>query len=337
MKKLFILGNGFDIASGLPTRYDDFRNWFINNHELDYDTLNRRVREVDFYDLAVPEVVPKEELMKPKDEKEFAEFFYASVEYANYRGGNDVTWRDFESNLPKLPFEQFDDSYYNFTNYKDYEEDDDFERAENVEQLGTNLANMFIDSVGKYFTDWIKSIHLNEEIIHTKKLIVDNKQDSVFLVFNYTNLLEKIYKIPNNQICNIHGSLSEGDRLIFGHGEKMSDDDDFDPFDIFCYIIQAKNALRKRTDEIISNNSSFFENLGTLKEIYIIGWNLSDPNYVDAPYLQEVVSHTNEDTIIYFDKHDEKKQQNYKKTCICNGFKGKFGISDSEKGEKFVI
>ena len=342
MKKLFILGNGFDIASGLPTKYDDFRDWFINNHELDYDRLNRIVKKSveegsDLSELSIPEerINPKGDIYY--DEKEFAEFFYILVEYANYCNRNDVTWRDFESNLPKLPFDKFGDSDYNYTNFIDYGEDDDFKHAEDVEQLGTNLAYMITNSVSKYFAQWIKSISIKEKDIHTKKLIVDNKQDSVFLVFNYTNLLEKIYKIPDNQICNIHGSLLEGNRLIFGHGEKMSDNDDFDPFDISCYTIEAKNALRKRTDEIISNYRSFFENLGTLEEIYIIGWNLSDPNFVDAPYLQEIVSHTNEDTIIYFDKHDEQKQQDYKNTCICNGFKGKFGISDSKKDEKFII
>ena len=32
MKKLFIIGNGFDIAHGLPTKYSDFQNYLINKY-----------------------------------------------------------------------------------------------------------------------------------------------------------------------------------------------------------------------------------------------------------------------------------------------------------------
>ena len=77
--------------------------------------LNRIVKESveegsDLSELSIPEerINPKGDIYY--DEKEFAEFFYILVEYANYCNRNDVTWRDFESNLPKLPFDKFGDS-----------------------------------------------------------------------------------------------------------------------------------------------------------------------------------------------------------------------------------
>ena len=32
MKRLFIIGNGFDLNHGLPTRYTDFMNFMKSNH-----------------------------------------------------------------------------------------------------------------------------------------------------------------------------------------------------------------------------------------------------------------------------------------------------------------
>ena len=33
MKNLYVIGNGFDIAHGLPSRYIDFKEWLQNNQE----------------------------------------------------------------------------------------------------------------------------------------------------------------------------------------------------------------------------------------------------------------------------------------------------------------
>lgn len=32
---LFIIGNGFDLAHGMPTNYSDFREWLIKDNRLD--------------------------------------------------------------------------------------------------------------------------------------------------------------------------------------------------------------------------------------------------------------------------------------------------------------
>ena len=37
MKHLYIIGNGFDIYTGLATRYSDFRLWLENNYPFIYE------------------------------------------------------------------------------------------------------------------------------------------------------------------------------------------------------------------------------------------------------------------------------------------------------------
>ena len=46
MKHLYIIGNGFDIYTGLATRYSDFRLWLENNYPFIYENL-QAVYDVD--------------------------------------------------------------------------------------------------------------------------------------------------------------------------------------------------------------------------------------------------------------------------------------------------
>ena len=325
MKKLFILGNGFDIASGLKTGYKDFRQWFISNHLLDYNRLNKIVQEEAFGELEVPQGILGSQGEIIYDES-LAAFFYALVTYAN---PNDITWNGFEANLSRLPFYCFEDICY-------YDGDDEFEEADFVEQEGNNLARVFVDAVNIYFSEWVKYIHKTEKPTKRKKLISDNL-DSIFLTFNYTDTLEEFYKILDEKICHIHGYARRTDKIIIGHGDEVLDYSEFEPLKISSYMSDAKIELKKPVREIIAKNNEFFQNLGKLKEIYIIGWGLDNPNFVDAPYLKEIIKHTDDSTIIYFDSFDASKLDAYKNTCNKNGFEGIFGISDSDKSQKYLI
>ena len=325
MKKLFILGNGFDIASGLKTEYKDFRQWFMLNHDLDYRSLDKIVREKAFGELDVPQWRTGNEGEIIYD-KSLEAFFYALVTYAN---PNDITWNGFEANLSRLPFDCFDDTFY-------YDGEDEFEEADFVEQEGNNLTRVFVDAVNIYFSNWIKYIHKTEKPTKRKKLISDNL-DSIFLTFNYTDTLEEFYKILDEKICHIHGYARRTDKIIIGHGDEVLDYSEFEPLKISSYMSDAKIELKKPVREIIEKNNEFFQNLGKLKEIYIIGWGLDNPNFVDAPYLKEIIKHTDDSTIIYFDSFDASKLDAYKNTCKKNGFEGIFGISDSDKSQKYLI
>ena len=39
MKHLYIIGNGFDIYTGLATKYSDFRKWLENSYPFIYENM----------------------------------------------------------------------------------------------------------------------------------------------------------------------------------------------------------------------------------------------------------------------------------------------------------
>ena len=46
MRHLYIIGNGFDIHTGLATRYADFRLWLENNYPFIYENM-QAVYDID--------------------------------------------------------------------------------------------------------------------------------------------------------------------------------------------------------------------------------------------------------------------------------------------------
>ena len=40
MKHIYIIGNGFDIFTGLHTSYDNFRNWLENNYPFIFENMS---------------------------------------------------------------------------------------------------------------------------------------------------------------------------------------------------------------------------------------------------------------------------------------------------------
>ncbi|MBR5747509.1 MAG: bacteriophage abortive infection AbiH family protein [Prevotella sp.] len=71
-------------------------------------------------------------------------------------------------------------------------------------------------NVSMRFTDWAKSL----DGIEAKKT-VDLPKASLYISFNYTCTLERVYGIDENRIVYIHGKALRGDELIYGHGKNQ--------------------------------------------------------------------------------------------------------------------
>jgi len=67
------------------------------------------------------------------------------------------------------------------------------------------------DIVNEIFTKWVQSIPLP-----TSAGIFDFEKDAFYLSFNYTDTLEIVYAIPEENVLHIHGRASRNDNLIFG-------------------------------------------------------------------------------------------------------------------------
>lgn len=242
MKSLYFLGNGFDIAHGINSRYSHFRDFM--NASKEYDDL----------------VIMLEEL---------------------YGCTVDDLWCEFEAALGLITGKDI---------YKDAVEnageDDELERVARMQQdiMHWNTSNIR-ERLTDAFSDWVAQISLN----HVKP-IFDIDPTHLFLTFNYTETLEKIYKVPQANILHIHGNQSNP---IFGHGKNEFDDSW--PPEKEAWVItdeavdHAKDLFKqfiKPVDNIISEHEAYFHGLkGSINEVVIIGHSLGE---VDLPYVKKI-------------------------------------------------
>lgn len=182
-KHLYIIGNGFDIFTGLKTRYVDFRWWLEHNYPFIYENMQVT------YDM--------------------------DVEW----------WNDFEVQLGKLDVQAY---VRKFTPpekpieeiLKTIEERKLFEKKYNLppdlhhESHCAKRLRGLLDVLQYCFEKWVADC---QKMITDPKYVHLKKENSFFINFNYTDVLQWLYKIPEEQVLHIHGRASKHERLIFGH------------------------------------------------------------------------------------------------------------------------
>ena len=202
---------------------------------------------------------------------------------------NKNDWSDFENDLRKLDWKKYiDEANKYYGNYC---------VPGSPVSYGTDLITSASRTIMDLFIGWIESIHIDD----VKKDYIDKKIGNIsnndyFLIFNYTNTVEKVFSIPKkDNLCYIHGTASNGDSIVVGHGDgyksggsNLDNDDD--------YIKEAEAALYKNTKQIFKNHQAFFDNVkndfcrSENNEIYVYGWNCSDS---DKYYLNKIIDIAN--------------------------------------------
>lgn len=253
--QLFIIGNGFDLAHGLPTRYWDFRTYL---------------------------------------KQMYPEFLYSfEEEYYIYPSGGDETkksmlWNDLETNLANISEEVIieqavsvdmglecgdvgieDTLYYHFSDKYEY-----------------------ISLMAKYIKQWVRTIRIRDLPIKTS--LINKSNNELYITFNYTGVLERVYEIDENKIIHIHGSLRQRDGdPVLGHGNKdkiegirqkryKAEEIFYEKEISICRVIEDyynhtyKNISRYIPKLFLLSNKN-------IREISVIGHSLSG---VDIPYFR---------------------------------------------------
>lgn len=177
-KHLYIIGNGFDIFSGLNTRYSDFRNWLECHYIFVYEALQSAYNFPDI---------------------EWWNDFEVSL------GKLDIHRFVTDNTPPNKPIE---------TILKDKK--DKVENLPTSLINSSTSANRLIgifDIIHYCMKRWIESM----TSITNPKYIDIVTDDSIFLSFNYTKTLELLYEIPQDDILYIHGNAFYNDKLVLGH------------------------------------------------------------------------------------------------------------------------
>lgn len=281
MNRLVVIGNGFDIAHGLPTKYSDFMKYLLalsqepqflaGNYALRNSILPQDQAKHRFYE-AISKYIPEQDL-----------------------------WCSFEEALGNLDYEQIqeDNSCY----FLGYADDNWHDSANHDFQYMIAQELSFASEIPYYFKEWIIGINTNISPIFTSNIF---DVTDLFLNFNYTNTLENVYKIPSNNILYIHGNALRGDNLILGHHDSSlfqeraipafnsaeehgvymeSDEEDFRLQEAREIIREYFRKTYKNTISIIQYNQSFFQSLVNVKEIVVIGHSLSS---IDFDYFLEI-------------------------------------------------
>lgn len=240
-----------------------------------------------------------------------------------YTGEDSELWSDFETSLERdINYDSLSEIIgENSPNFgsDDFRDGDWYDAQIYIEQECDELLEM----VRSGFEEWITSLEISEV---KKKYDLD--RSALYITFNYTDVLEKIYNIPLSNILHIHNKV--GEELIFGHGKSL---DDFnvekalygDENTLLSYDEDgniesnavghekfAENAvcafydkMRKPTDQILNNQINFFSSLSNVEEVVVLGHSYND---IDLPYFIKIAQSTNVNTkwtLSYFTDKDK--------------------------------
>lgn len=240
--KLYIIGNGFDIAHKIKSSYWNFRRFMETSRE--YDDLVYMLE--DFYD------------------------------------DKDVDlWSEFERALGLISGEKI----YKSTK-SDVDKDDEIEREFRQHQDLMNWnASSIRENLADAFSKWTAQISLNGV-----EPIYNLMPNSLFLTFNYTETLERVYGKPDKDVLHIHGGQNNP---VFGHGREKYDNPWPPEQEAFVITDEAVDYAKdlfkefvKPVDDVIRQHEGYFNSLkGNIDEVIIIGHSLGD---VDLPYLKKI-------------------------------------------------
>ena len=140
MNRLFIIGNGFDLAHKLKTKYSDFQNYLLETYPKAFCEY-----------AVIPEfsISPNgKELYK---DDEVVGFLLKIISEAEKEG---ECWKNLEKALGELEFDSFLERV-------DYEDDKEWHQVYANEYAAYKICGA-TKKIKKYFSDWIKTININE-------------------------------------------------------------------------------------------------------------------------------------------------------------------------------
>ncbi|MDO4635669.1 MAG: AbiH family protein [Streptococcus sp.] len=282
-KNILILGNGFDLAMGRKTSYQDFLD-FVKYEMSNEVSYFKEYHKIDIEEKEVYKKLDREMLFYRPKENQFLRFMY---ENQIALGEN---WCDIEHNIAKLVkglvairdnkrinniSEKYIDKYW--TNGDT--EIDRFQNFEFLNQRFLSSLNDLTDLLELYLT-YQDFIDFDNDTTRIKKqpTILDevkNIKESKVLTFNYTNTANEILGIPDENTHFIHGRINSDRKLspintmVFGiEDENVDIDTDLMPYQKYYQRIVKETG---------NDYEEFFNNDGThIKNIIIFGHSI-DP------------------------------------------------------------
>ena len=302
MNRLVIVGNGFDLAMGCPTRVEDFLLWLLKKYFKKITSRERMdflfFQHKEFINKAIYHKEYKDSILASTDFRYVKESLSQNVfEITDpllseiFKLGNQSGWYDIEATYFDLIIKE--------SKWKNT-------AVEKILSINKSLENL-IKELQSYLVDLEKefSINVNDELLlklnrfkeRNEFIQIHNSElkELVFVNFNYTSILDqalsKIRGLNNSSVFYIHGKLStQGEHLpmLVGYGDDQSEEfqqlDEFRNSELLKYIKPFHYSRNSVVSQIldICESEPF--------TLYIVGHSCSD---TDKTILKSIVNHAN--------------------------------------------
>ena len=264
-KTLHIIGNGFDLAHGIASRYIDFK---------DYAWKHGDQYQMGLLETCYPDINPQ------KNELEL--------------------WCDLEKALGNLDFQ----AAFNATT-EDVEMEDGHEGRyqAQMEDAPEYALGMMFDAFHKVFDDWVNHIDTDVEpwqcIRHFEangSFLSFNYTDTLEKVYHIPR--ENINYIHGRR--NSNAEIIVGHSSIADANKQLSEDPMIYEYQGYENIAQKVNEQRKSVDDIIHHNMDYWKSLANINKVVVYGHSLSE---VDMAYFHEIATNVTGDSEWYFSIH----------------------------------
>jgi hypothetical protein len=303
MNRLIIIGNGFDLAHGLKTKYSDFLLWYINK-------AVKNSRSFRFEDKLI----------------NLNSGGYKLDEFDSLRSFNEALKDNFMSlKIKNCLFERIirftSDTNWVDIEYEYYNQIIDLYKSIERHNMGINDGagkkvieiNNCLSLIKSELVEYLNTLILNtinktiEQRLHDE-LITNSSDEVMLLIFNYTNTIESYIKslnIKKVQVNYIHGQLSNVENpIIFGYGDEMDEYySKIERLNINEFLINFKSFSYFKTSNYLNLNN--FLNRGIFKAS-LMGHSCG---ISDRVLLNNIFCHSNCRLIqIYY--HQKSKDEN---------------------------
>jgi hypothetical protein len=283
IKRLYVIGNGFDRSCKMKTRYCDFRDYLPAAFAREFEAFH--------------EDLDTKDALWGNFEEALDSFNFAEIE------------------------DRLDDCTKQYVGESDPDpcDDPDYSLQNAATSLSHDLEKFGYEDLLKTFKTWISSIAIPRGLDTRSYGILDSPKTS-YLSFNYTMTLEETFGIDESRINHIHGAIG-GDTIILGHSPRFTDssitdrdaqthrpaprlgpetsestkriwqeyhDHKWDECGVPVWneLSQQASESEKPVLDIIEDNRQFFDSLATVDQIIVLGHGFGE---VDEEYFHELM------------------------------------------------
>ena len=272
----YVIGNGFDLHYKLPTGYNNFKQYLIENGHWEI------VNKVD-------------------------NLFW---ERGDFNPRDIETWSDFETMLQVFnnlsPYDLYDEAFDNA------ETDDDRAGFWDSPSWNAHYYNEYIKILKHQFNKWINEM---DTTITPDTYFHPHAGDSI-LTFNYTTTIEDNYDVQNIRITHIHGTKNEKIILGHNSKPNpelftIIENEESDYRDVTTkkavndVLKKASKSYYKNSNQILAQHNSLFCQIPLFSKVVIMGLSCGEQ---DEAYIQAIVQHA---TIVDFYYYDNAAKDNF--------------------------